>query len=387
MKEIIKLKTKYDPFNKYTLDFALKKYGLNAVFAEKESEVSKNLPKDSENIVVITNGSVPRKFVDDLGHFKKAYLTDVQHAHMDEVKRVIESIRALPVKPAKIIGFGGGVALDVAKKVAKLCPIGNTNENRINDSFIVVPTAGSNDGIISPNASLFHNGMRETLSANAPSKIIIPLYIWDKNWKNRFSFSKSGVCDVLSNLTSLQEWNLAIRRDRELWTQKDIEYLIYALDSLIYITEGDLTSEKRAMGLLSSSFSMYDPKLSSRPASGGEHEIERALSDAFARESKMLVHGQGACFGSLIIAKLYERESSGLPDNLFFNPKTLYETLVNILKQMSLHEYVKEPVSEIGKDKIISALETAPKIRERYGILKEINYTKEDWKAVLEEII
>ena len=112
-----------------------------------------------------------------------------------DIDEITHSAFSLPAVDA-IVGVGGGKALDFSKYTAHLLKI----------PFISIPTAISNDGFGSSSASLTILGKRKSVKAAAPFGIVIDL---DVIKSSPDIFMYSGIGDMLSKITALEDWQNA----------------------------------------------------------------------------------------------------------------------------------------------------------------------------------
>jgi len=177
-----------------------------------------------------------------------------------------------------IVGVGGGKALDFAKYAAHLLKI----------PFISIPTAISHDGFGSPSSSLTVLGKRKSVKSGIPFGVVIDLDVI-KNSPDIFLYS--GIGDMLSKITALDDWQAA--RDKGLARFVDLSAVLAynSLDILFLKHTFDIRSESFQRSLASSlmmSGLAMEIAGSSRPAIGSEHLISHAL-DSICKKPKM--HG------------------------------------------------------------------------------------------------
>ncbi|MCK4429350.1 MAG: iron-containing alcohol dehydrogenase [Candidatus Aenigmarchaeota archaeon] len=259
-----------------------------------------------------------------------------------------------------VVGFGGGKAIDVAKKVAL----------DLNLELISVPTAPSHDGLISKNCSLYNGKRRETLPAKYPSKIIIPINLW----KNSGNLKKAGICDLLSNLIALQDLSLG-EKEGERFSEFYKKLSCEAAEKADYKNEKEL-----AEALILSGIAMEE---TSRYCSGSEHEVERLLESRI--NNGKYLHGQLAGIGALISAKVYEIHSSEL-QNLRFDSKKLFEMLKEKMMKSGVYEFAIEPLkNEKFKHEL---LKEVSQIRpERFTLWNVVDSREVDWNKVIGSIL
>jgi len=304
---------------------------------------------------IITNkGSFTRKLLLNLG-FEDFH--PVSEASIEEAEQIKEMI-----KEKDIVGFGGGKAIDVAKKIA----------SDLNINLISVPTAPSHDGLISKNCSLYKGSKRETIPAKYPRKVIIPLHLW----KNSGNLKKAGICDLISNLIALQDLSLA---EKERGEQFSEVYKKLSIESVKKVLNcGD--EKELAESLILSGLAMEE---TSRYCSGSEHEVERLLENKI-NEGKYL-HGQLAGTGILISAKVYSLYSDKLKD-LRFGSENFFEYIRNLMKKKDVYNFALLPLlDEKFKPEILKEVsEVRP---ERFTLWNVIDSRNIDFERVINEII
>jgi glycerol-1-phosphate dehydrogenase [NAD(P)+] len=169
-----------------------------------------------------------------------------------------------------VIGIGGGRVVDVAKLAAAERDV----------EFISVPTQASSDGICSPVAVVFSSdGRPRSIGARIPAGIIVDMAVLRaapvQSWR-------SGLGDLVSNLSAVSDWRLASRtRGEEI---DDFACLTSEAAALSVVgvdadPMDDVFREKLIRGLILSGIAM-EMAGSSRPASGAEHLISHALDRA-----------------------------------------------------------------------------------------------------------
>jgi len=256
-----------------------------------------------------------------------------------------------------IVGVGGGKALDFAKYSAHLLRI----------PFISIPTAISNDGFGSSSASLTILGKRKSVKAASPFGIVIDLDII-KSSPDIFMYS--GIGDMLSKITALEDWQTA--RDMGLeryvdfsammaYNSLDILFLKYSYDIRCESFQRSLASSLTVSGLA------MEIAGSSRPASGSEHLISHALDEVCAKPK---MHGIQVGVATYLCALLQKNEQ-------IENIKVVFEKtgLLNFIQQ-----------DPLNYQEFVEALKLAPTIKNNfYTILskpdsfsKALNFIKND---------
>jgi glycerol-1-phosphate dehydrogenase [NAD(P)+] len=215
-----------------------------------------------------------------------------------------------------ILAVGGGRCLDVAKLAAA----------RAGVPIVAVPTQLSHDGICSPVAVVPNEkGRTESLGAVAPRAVFVSIPTVTKAPAETIA---AGLGDLLANPLALRDWALASERglidiDERAWSLsvKSYERIEPHLDTHPAKSPNrmDLVREL-ADALVLSGMAMICAG-TSRPASGGEHEISHAIDQLYGGRA---LHGAQVAFGSIISVALYGEDTDafrgrlrrlGLPDH------------------------------------------------------------------------
>ncbi|GII91001.1 dehydrogenase [Sinosporangium siamense] len=183
-----------------------------------------------------------------------------------------------------VVGIGGGKTIDATKYAASLAGI----------PMVAVATNLSHDGICSPVASLTHEGGKGSFGVPMPLAIMVDLDFVHDAPK---ALVRSGVGDVVSNLSAIEDWQLgAAERGEPIdglacsMARTAAEAVIGRTDSI----ESDAFLTVLAESLILSGMSMVVAG-SSRPASGGDHEILHAVDQLYPGTSN---HGELAGIGA-----------------------------------------------------------------------------------------
>ncbi|MGI5160974.1 iron-containing alcohol dehydrogenase family protein [Microbispora sp. CA-102843] len=183
-----------------------------------------------------------------------------------------------------VVGIGGGKTIDATKYAASLAGI----------PMVAVATNLSHDGICSPVASLVYEGGKGSFGVPMPLAIMVDLeFVHDAPP----SLVRSGIGDVLSNLSAIEDWQLGNTERGEpidglaiSMSRTAAEAVLGRQDSI----ESDAFLTVLAEALILSGMSMVIAG-SSRPASGGDHEILHAVDQLFPGTSN---HGELAGIGA-----------------------------------------------------------------------------------------
>jgi glycerol-1-phosphate dehydrogenase [NAD(P)+] len=285
----------------------------------------------------------------------------VERASMEEVRKIVVSAGYSDIDA--VIGIGGGKVLDVSKVVS----------SELNAAFISVPTTASHDGIASPVASFKENGRPISISTHPPSAVLADLTIIKKC---PIRLLRSGYGDLISNVSSIKDWQLA--RDLIGENYSEVAASISVMPAELMLSKAEELDllilphlELLLRGLVMSGVAIAFVG-SSRPASGAEHKFSHAL-DYLGYGSG--THGEQVALGTIIMEYLHEKHY-GRGD---------WELIKTSL------EKVKAPTKakEIGltKEQVIEALIYAKKIRKkRFTILEAVNPDKEEFEITLEKV-
>lgn len=187
-----------------------------------------------------------------------------------------------------VVGIGGGKTIDATKYAASLAGI----------PMVAVATNLSHDGICSPVASLVHDGGKPSFGVPMPLAIMVDLdFVHDAPP----SLVSAGVGDVVSNLSAIEDWQLSRAERGEpvdgvavAMARTAAEAVLGRSDSI----ESDAFLTVLAEALILSGMSMVIAG-SSRPASGGDHEIMHAVDQLFpgtANHGELAGVGAAFCF-------------------------------------------------------------------------------------------
>lgn len=256
--------------------------------------------------------------------------------------------------PDVVVGVGGGTVLDVGKYAAFL----------ENVNFLSIPTVTSNDGISSPVAVINSEGKSMSLGAKMPLGVIADLGVI-KDAPLRMI--RAGVGDLISNLSAIEDWRLAYQEGKDRFDNFAALLAEAGAEAVLNFAKpdlGDLNFLSRLInGLVLSGVSMGIAG-SSRPCSGGEHEISHSL-DRVA--SKPALHGEQVALGTILTTYFRGGDFASLKDFLaaLGLPLTAEELC------LSSQELVKA---------IVQAPQTRP---ERYTILEKIGVDENKAKEAL----
>ena len=184
-----------------------------------------------------------------------------------------------------VVGIGGGKTIDTAKYAA----------TRFGLPMVSVATSLANDGIASPVASLTNDGRHGSYGVHIPIAIVVDLDFVENGPDRQ---TQAGIGDAVSNLNAIADWELAHRERGEPIDGLAVTLARTGAEALINHPgkigdDGFLTTLAEALILGGIAMSVSG---SSRPASGGCHEISHAL-DALHPDAGS--HGEQVGLGAL----------------------------------------------------------------------------------------
>jgi glycerol-1-phosphate dehydrogenase [NAD(P)+] len=184
-----------------------------------------------------------------------------------------------------VVGIGGGKTIDTAKYAA----------TRYGIPMVSVATSLANDGIASPTASLTHEGGSGSYGVHIPIAIVVDLdFVNDGDDRQ----TQAGIGDAVSNLNAVADWELAHRERGEPIDGLAVTLARTGAEALVNHPgtigeDGFLTTLAEALILGGISMAVCG---SSRPASGGCHEISHAIDHLYPGTG---AHGAQVGLGAL----------------------------------------------------------------------------------------
>jgi len=273
----------------------------------------------------------------------------------------LEAARGLATKLREgsfdaLVGIGGGRTLDVAKYAATLTGL----------PMVAVATNLAHDGIASPVSSLVHDGHKGSYGVQMPMAIVVDL---DYVRRSEPRMRRSGIGDSVSNLSAIADWRLAEEARGEPVDGIAVTFADTAAAAVLHRGDGiddDAFLVALAESLVLSGLAMATAG-SSRPCSGGEHEILHATDVLFPESPGN--HGElaGAC--SLFTSFLRGNDAQA--------------ALID--QCLTRHELPRTP-GDLGLDEeqFVQAVLRAPSTRpDRYTILEHLDL---DERAVRDRV-
>src|ERR1022692_1835650 len=191
-----------------------------------------------------------------------------------------------------VAGIGGGKTIDVTKFAAHMAGI----------PMVAVATSLSHDGIASPVSSLDHESGKGSYGVVSPVAVVVDLD-WVRSAPGQLSCA--GVGDVVSNLSAIADWELSAVDTGERIDGLAVAMARTAAQAVLLQPGRERTDQfltVLAEALILSGMSMAVAG-SSRPSSGGDHEIIHAIDKLYPGTAS---HGELAGLGALFCAYLRE---------------------------------------------------------------------------------
>ncbi|NLI73859.1 MAG: NAD(P)-dependent glycerol-1-phosphate dehydrogenase [Euryarchaeota archaeon] len=247
-----------------------------------------------------------------------------------------------------IIGIGGGSKIDLAKMAAKDLSV----------EFISVPTSASHDGIASGRASIKGEYGPLSLNAKVPLGVVADTSVIVRA---PYRLLASGCADVISNSTAVRDWDFARNLRGEEFSRSAYSLAVYTAETIIDNADVIKPYQEESVWvairpIIISGISMSVAG-SSRPTSGSEHMFSHALDEICPGKG---LHGEQCGIGTIMMMYLHGGDWNCIRD-----------ALIKIGAPTSAKEL------GIPNEKIIEALVTAHKVRDRFTILGRDGITRE----------
>lgn len=243
-----------------------------------------------------------------------------------------------------VVGIGGGKTIDTAKYAA----------TRYGMPMVTVATSLANDGIASPTASLDHEGGRGSYGVHMPIAVIVDLDFVENGPDRQ---TQAGIGDAVSNLSACADWELAHRVRDEPIDGLAVTLARTGAEALVnhpgkITDDGFLTTLAEALILGGIASSVAG---STRPASGGDHEISHAIDRLYPGTAS---HGEQVGLGALFCTFL-----RGEPER--------FAQLAGCLHR---HGLAVDPAGiGLTDEQFVEAVQYAPRTRpDRYTILEHL---------------
>jgi len=281
----------------------------------------------------------------------------VEDATVDTAVRLGKTLRAAAYEA--VAGIGGGRTIDVTKFAANMAGI----------PMVSVATNLSHDGIASPTSSLEHESGKGSYGVAPPVAVIVDL---DSVHAAPDRLVRAGIGDAVSNLSAIADWELAVAHAGERIDGLAVTLARIAAEAVLH-QPGTIASDEfltvLAEALILSGMAMTVAG-SSRPCSGGDHEILHAIDQLYPGAG---THGELAGVGALFCA--YLREDAG--------------QAALVAACLGRHDLPRSPADlGLSAAEFTKAVVSAPGTRPgRYTILEHLGLTEADAGARVEEYV
>src|SRR5712691_7282491 len=196
-----------------------------------------------------------------------------------------------------VAGIGGGRTIDVTKFAALMAGI----------PMVSVATNLAHDGIASPVSSLEHESGKSSYGVVPPVAVLVDL---DRVRSAPPRLVRAGIGDVVNNLSAIADWELAAADRGEPVDGLAVTLARTAAQAVLHqpgTVDDDEFLTVLAESLVLSGMAMTVAG-SSRPASGGDHELLHAIDQLFPGAGS---HGELAGVGALFCTFLRGDERLG----------------------------------------------------------------------------
>jgi glycerol-1-phosphate dehydrogenase [NAD(P)+] len=259
-----------------------------------------------------------------------------------------------------VVGIGGGRTLDTTKYAATLSGL----------PMVAVATSLAHDGIASPVASLEEQGRKGSFGVQMPIAIVVDL---DYVRTSPVEMRRAGIGDTVSNLGAVADWRLAERERGEVVDGLAVTFAHTAAMAVIDRRDGvddDPFLVALAEGLVLSGLAMATAG-SSRPCSGGDHEILHAIDHLFPGTAQ---HGELAGMCALFTAHLRgaENQFAALRRCLAHHDLPLRPRDVGLDDEQFAQAVEQAPATRPDRFTILEHLDLGPaEVRARVGAFAE----------------
>jgi glycerol-1-phosphate dehydrogenase [NAD(P)+] len=291
------------------------------------------------------------------GTFSPAEIITIAGGTLDDATELSAKLRARSFEA--VAAIGGGKVIDTAKYAA----------SQVAMPMVSVATSLAHDGLASPVSVLEHRGAKISYGVHPPFAVLVDL---DFVRRGPLRQIRSGVGDALSNLSAIADWQLAHEVRGE-----PIDGLAVALASSgaeALIGHPGAPADDDFLGTLANALVLGGIAMavtgSSRPCSGGCHEIAHALTQLRFGSA---THGELVAVGALFCSFLRADH------RLFEKLKAAYQRYGLPLVPSDL---------AVDNEQFIEAVMLAPATRPgRYTILEHLAMTRPQVSQRLSELL
>jgi glycerol-1-phosphate dehydrogenase [NAD(P)+] len=193
-----------------------------------------------------------------------------------------------------VAGIGGGKTLDVTKFAANMAGM----------PMVAVATNLAHDGIASPVSSLEHESGKGSYGVAPPVAAVIDL---DRVRAGEPRMVRAGIGDVVAKLNAIADWEMAAAETGEPIDGLAVTLARTAAEAVLHQPGG--IEDDEFLTVLAESLLLCGLAMSvagsSRPCSGGDHEIMHAIDQLYPATAN---HGELAGVGALFCSFLYQND-------------------------------------------------------------------------------
>lgn len=261
-----------------------------------------------------------------------------------------------------VVAIGGGRCIDVAKLAAV----------RAGLTIVAVPTQLSHDGICSPVAVVPNErAINESVGAIPPRLVFISVPTLSGA---PAASVRAGLGDLTANPFALRDWALAAERGLDEIDQRAWDLSVESYQLIKRHLDADPTEAAKdpaflrelADALVLSGMAMTYVG-TSRPASGGEHEISHAIDELHGGRA---LHGAQVAFGCIFSVALYGEDTGSFR---------------NQLKRIGLPQHPSD--LGLSEDETVTLVLAAPDTRPgRFTILEDADLDESSARALVRRI-
>lgn len=247
-----------------------------------------------------------------------------------------------------VAGIGGGKTIDVTKFAAHMAGI----------PMVSVATSLAHDGIASPVSTLTHESGSGSYGVVPPVAVVVDL---DRVKRGPAAIATAGIGDVISDLSAIADWELSA-----IDTGEPVDGLAVAMARsaahAVLNQPGQARSDEfltvLAEALVMSGMAMAVAG-SSRPGSGGEHEIMHAINQLFPGTAS---HGELAGLGTSFCAFLRDdpEHFAAISSCLRRHGLPVHPGQVGLSAEQFTEAVVRAPATRPGRYTILERLAMTP---------------------------
>lgn len=221
-----------------------------------------------DKLLILTGGDNSSFFAEQITANNRALIKHI-HKNTDNSLELVSRLKnkVFDLKIDAVVGVGGGKVLDTAKYLATKTKL----------PYFAIPTVVSSDALASPISILGNTDKTKGYSAQIPSGILIDYEVISKSGKDHIL---SGLGDIFSNLSALNDWDLAVKAGKAK-PNNFARFLSEVSVSNILNKEIDFSDPgfiKTYINSIIISGLAMNISGNSRPCSGSEHLLAHALT-------------------------------------------------------------------------------------------------------------